>query len=123
VLASLLCAANLLAVSLVPRHHKGHKIMATSSTETTIAVPAFGAAIRRGCEANDRLAEVGRRVTASYLDDVEQYGAGVAQFERAVGEQSYLEQLPARSVRTRGCPKMSSRRALAARAARELIAA
>jgi hypothetical protein len=65
--------------------------MATSSIKTTTAVPDFDAATKRAREANDRLVEVGRRVTTAYLDAVEQYVTGIAQFERKIGEQSQVE--------------------------------
>jgi hypothetical protein len=65
--------------------------MATSSTKTNTAVPDFEAATGRALEANDRLAEVGRKVTTAYLDGVEKYVSGVAQLERKIGEQSQLD--------------------------------
>jgi hypothetical protein len=65
--------------------------MATSSIKTTTAVPDFDAATKRAREANDRLVEVGRRVTTAYLDGVEQYVTGIAQFERKIGEPSQVE--------------------------------
>jgi hypothetical protein len=65
--------------------------MATSSIKTTTPVPDFDAATKRAREANDRLVEVGRRVTTAYLDGVEQYVTAIAQFEREIGEQSQVE--------------------------------
>jgi hypothetical protein len=65
--------------------------MATSSIKTTTAVPDFDAATKRAREANDRLAEVGRKLTNAYLDGVEKYVTGIAQFERKIGEQSQVE--------------------------------
>jgi hypothetical protein len=65
--------------------------MATSSIKTTTAVPDFDAATKRAREANDRLVEVGRRVTTAYFDGVEQYVTAIAQFEREIGEQSQVE--------------------------------
>jgi hypothetical protein len=64
--------------------------MATS-TKTNTALPDFEAATERAREANDRLAEVGRKVTTAYLDGVEKYVSSVAQFERKVGEQSKVD--------------------------------
>jgi hypothetical protein len=65
--------------------------MATSSTKTDTAVPDFEAASERAREASDRLVAFGRKVTTAYLDGVERYVTGVAQFERKVGEQSQVE--------------------------------
>jgi hypothetical protein len=64
--------------------------MATS-TKTNTAFPDFEAATERAREANDRLAEVGRKVTTTYLDGVERYVSTVAQVERKVGEQSKVD--------------------------------
>jgi uncharacterized protein YicC (UPF0701 family) len=60
--------------------------MATS-TKTNTALPDFEAAT----EANDRLAEVGRKVTTAYLDGVEKYVSRVAQFERQLGDQTKVD--------------------------------
>ena len=65
--------------------------MATDSTNSRIFVSDLEAATERAREANDRLAEVGRKVTTAYLDGVEKYVSGVAQFERKLGEQSQVE--------------------------------
>ena len=64
--------------------------MATS-TKTNTALPDFEAATERTREANDRLAEVGRKVTTAYLDGVENYVSRVAQFERQVGDQTKVD--------------------------------
>jgi hypothetical protein len=64
--------------------------MATS-TKTNTALPDFEAATERTREANDRLAEVGRKVTTAYLDGVEKYVSRVAQFERQVGDQTKVD--------------------------------
>jgi hypothetical protein len=73
------------------RHEKEHETMAANSTKTKTAVPDFEAAAGRAREASDRLADVGRKVTSAYLDGVEKYFAGIAQFERKLGEQSQVE--------------------------------
>jgi hypothetical protein len=65
--------------------------MATSSTKSRTSVPDLKAATERAREANDRLAEVGRKVSGANLDGVEKYAAGLAQFERKIGEQSQVE--------------------------------
>lgn len=65
--------------------------MATSSTKTKTAVPDFEAATERAREANKRLLEVGRKASTAYLDGVEKYVAGVAQFERKIGDQSQVD--------------------------------
>ena len=65
--------------------------MATSSTKSRTFVPDLEAATERSREANDRLVDVGRKVSSAYLDGVETYVAGLAQFERKIGEQSQVE--------------------------------
>jgi hypothetical protein len=64
--------------------------MATA-TKTNTAAPDFEAATERVREVNDRLAETGRKVTSAYLDGVEKYVAGVAQFERKFGTQTQVD--------------------------------
>jgi hypothetical protein len=65
--------------------------MATSSTKSRTFVPDVEAATERAREANDRLVDVGRKVSSAYLDGVETYVAGLARFERTIGEQSQVE--------------------------------
>jgi hypothetical protein len=65
--------------------------MATTSTKSRTFVPDLEAATERAREANDRLVAVGRKVSSAYLDGVETYVAGLAQFERKIGEQSQVE--------------------------------
>ncbi|MEA2211396.1 MAG: hypothetical protein QOF83_1344, partial [Solirubrobacteraceae bacterium] len=55
--------------------------MATS-TKTNTARPDFEAASQRAREANEQLGGVSRKVTTAYLDGIEKYVAGVAEFER-----------------------------------------
>ena len=62
-----------------------------TSTETNTRVPDFEAAAERARGANEQLAEVGRKVTTAYLDGVEKYVAGVAQFERKFGAQTQVD--------------------------------
>jgi hypothetical protein len=54
-------------------------------------VPDFEAAANSAKEAGDRLAEAGRKVTKAYLDSIEQYVAGLAKFQRTIGEQTNVE--------------------------------
>jgi hypothetical protein len=65
--------------------------MAEASTKSPTFVPDFEAATERAREANERLADAGRKVTIAYLDGVEKYVTGVAQFERKLGEQIQVE--------------------------------
>jgi hypothetical protein len=62
-----------------------------TSNKTNTAVPDFKAATERARETNERLLETGRKVSSAYLDGVENYVSGLAQFERKVGEQSKVE--------------------------------
>jgi hypothetical protein len=65
--------------------------MAATSTQSRTFVPDVEAVGERVREANDRLSEVGRKVSSAYLDGVENYVVGVARFERKLGEQSHIE--------------------------------
>jgi hypothetical protein len=66
-------------------------LMETRSTKTDTAVPDLEAVTERAREANERFAEAGRKVTTAYLDGVEKYVSGLAQFERKVAEQTQVE--------------------------------
>jgi hypothetical protein len=65
--------------------------MATTPIQSSNFVPDIDAAVERAREANDRLVEVGRKVSSAYLNSVEQYFVGVAKLERKLGEQSNVE--------------------------------
>jgi hypothetical protein len=49
--------------------------MATARTKNGTFIPALETATDRVRETNDRLVEAGRKVTSTYLDGVEKYGA------------------------------------------------
>jgi hypothetical protein len=53
--------------------------------------PDLETATQRVTEANERLVGAGRKITAAYLDGIEKYVAGLAQFERKIAEQSQVE--------------------------------
>lgn len=65
--------------------------MATSTTKTNTTVADFEAATERAREANERLSAAGRKVSAAYLDGIENYVAGIAQLERKVAKQSQVD--------------------------------
>jgi hypothetical protein len=96
--------------------------MATaSSTKTKTAVPDFETATERAREVNERLLEAGRKVSTAYLEGVENYISGLAQFERKVAKESPVDTvaslLGAHADLTEEITKVS------VSAARELIAA
>jgi hypothetical protein len=64
--------------------------MATASVKNSF-VPDLEAATERARETNDRLTEVGRKVTTAYLDGIEKYAQSFADFERKLGKQSNVE--------------------------------
>jgi hypothetical protein len=64
---------------------------ATSSKQEHNLYPDLEAAGERVREANERFIEAGRKVTGAYLDGLERYVNGLAQFERKVGAQSQVE--------------------------------
>ena len=93
--------------------------MATA-TKPNNFIPDFEAATQRAREANERFAQAGRTMTGAYLDGVEKYFDGVAQFERKLGDQAKLEVvtdlLNAHAQMTQDLTKAS------VRVARELVA-
>jgi hypothetical protein len=64
--------------------------MATANTKNSF-VPDLEAATERARETNERLTEVGRKVTNVYLDGVEKYAESFAEFERKLGQQTHVE--------------------------------
>jgi hypothetical protein len=65
--------------------------MAATSNRTRNVTPDLDAATDRVREANDRIADAGRKVTVAYLDGVERYWAGVAKAERKFADQAQPE--------------------------------
>jgi hypothetical protein len=65
--------------------------MAATATKSSNSTPDLKAATERAREANDRLAEVSRKVTTAYLDGIEKYVAEFAKFERKLGEQTKFD--------------------------------
>ncbi len=65
--------------------------MATSTSKPKSFIPDFEAATERALEANERLVQAGRTITGAYLDGLEKYVDGLAQFERKLGEQSKVD--------------------------------
>jgi hypothetical protein len=65
--------------------------MAATSTKTDTFTPDLEAATERAREANERFAEITRKVTTAYLDGVESYVADFAKFERKLGQQTKVD--------------------------------
>jgi len=65
--------------------------MAATTNRTRTAGPDLDAATERVREANDRITDAGRKVTAAYLDGVERYVAGLADTERKLARQTQFE--------------------------------
>ena len=97
--------------------------MATTNSkqDTNTIYPDFENAAEQAREAGDKLIEAGRKVTNAYLDGVEKYVHGVAQFQRKLGEQSKLE--PFSGVLTAQAKLAEDLTSASVTAARELIAA
>ncbi len=95
--------------------------MAATSTESSTFSPELEAATERAREANERIAEAGRRVTTAYLDGVEKCVAEFAAFERKLGEQTKVDAV-ASLLRTHAQLAEDVTKASVS-AARELIAA
>jgi hypothetical protein len=82
--------------------------------------PDLETAAERARETGDKFVEAGRKVTNAYLDGVEKYVHGVAQFQRKLGEQSQLE--PLSGVLTAQAKLTEDLTSASVTAARELIA-
>ena len=95
--------------------------MATSSKQQNTSYPDIEAVGERVRETGDRFVEAGRKLTGAYLDGVERYIHGLAQFERKLGEQSYLE--PVAGVLNAHAKLAEDLTSASVSAARELIAA
>ena len=93
----------------------------TSNQDTTTRYPDFETAAEQTREAGDKLIEAGRKVTNAYLDGVEKYVYGVAQFQRKLSEQSALE--PFSGVLSAQAKLTEDLASASVSAARELIAA
>jgi hypothetical protein len=94
--------------------------MATQTNKQHTLYPDLEAANERVREANDRFVEAGRKITSAYLDGVEKYVHGLAQFERKLGEQSHIEPVAgALSAHAKMTEELTS---ASISAARELIA-
>ncbi len=95
--------------------------MAATSTKSSTFTPDLEAATERAREANERLAEVTRKVTTAYLDGVEKYVADFAEFERKLGEQTKVD--PVASLLLTHARLTEDVTKASVSAARELIAA
>lgn len=95
--------------------------MATQSTKQSTLYPDLEAANERVREANDRFVQAGRKISSAYLDGVEKYVHGLAQFERKLGEQSHME--PVATILSAHAKMTEELTSASVSAARELIAA
>ena len=95
--------------------------MATTQTKQENIYPDFETAAEQAREAGDKFIDAGRKVTNAYLDGIEKYVHGVAQFQRKLGEQSKLE--PFSGVLTAQAKLAEDLTSASVTAARELIAA
>ena len=95
--------------------------MATTQSKQDTVYPDFETAAEQAREAGDKLIEASRKVTNAYLDSVEKYVHGVAQFQRKLGEQSKLE--PFTGVVSAQAKLAEDLTSASVTAARELIAA
>jgi hypothetical protein len=94
---------------------------ATQNKHDQTLYPDFGSAAEQARETGDKFIEAGRKVTNAYLDGVEKYARGVAQFQRKLGEQSKLE--PLTGVLTAQAKLTEDLTSAGVTAARELITA
>jgi hypothetical protein len=66
---------------------------ATQTKQDQVLYPDFASAAEQARETGDKFVDASRKITNAYLDGVEKYVHGVAQFQRKLGEQSKLEPL------------------------------
>jgi hypothetical protein len=83
--------------------------------------PDFEAAAEQAREAGDKFTEASRKITNAYLDSLEKYFHGVAQYQRKLGEQSKME--PFAGVLTAQAKLTEDLTSASVTAARELISA
>jgi hypothetical protein len=95
--------------------------MATASSKQQNTIyPEFEAVSERAREANERFLEASRKLTVAYLDGVERYVHGLAQFERKLGEHSRVE--PFAGVLSAHAKMTEDLTTASVSAARELVA-
>ena len=73
--------------------------MTTTQTKTDQTLyPDFESAAEQARETGDKFIEAGRKVTNAYLDGVEKYVHGIAQFQRKLGAESKTVHLMSISI-------------------------
>ena len=96
--------------------------MATKTTDQTFPFYAdLETVVEQTREAGDKLVASSRKLTTAYLDGVEKYVDGVAQFQRKLGEQIKVE--PFAGVLNAQAKLAEDLTSAGVAAARELIAA
>jgi hypothetical protein len=95
--------------------------MAAQTKQDNALYPDFESAAEQARETGDKFLEASRKITNAYLDSVEKYVHGVAQYQRKLGEQSKLE--PITGVLTAQAKLAEDLTSASVTAARELIAA
>lgn len=93
----------------------------TTAQDKTKTYPDFEAIAGQTRETGDKFVEASRKVTLAYLDGVERYVHGIAQFQRKLGEETKVE--PFSGVLTAQAKLAEDVTAATVTAARELIAA
>lgn len=95
--------------------------MATSNEQKTTLYPDFESVAEQAREAGEKFLASSRKLTGAYLDGVEKYAGGVAQFQRKLGEQIKLE--PLAGVLSAQAKMTEDLTGAGVAAARELLAA
>ena len=95
--------------------------MAAQTKQNSSLYPDFESAAEQARETGDKFLDANRKITNAYLDGVEKYVHGVAQFQRKLGEQSKLE--PVAGVLTAQAKLAEDLTSAGVTAARDLIAA
>ncbi len=95
--------------------------MAATSSKHNTTYPDFESTAEQVRETGDKFVRAGAKVTGAYLDGVEKYVHGIAQFQRRLGEQTKLE--PLAGILTAQAKLAEDLTSASVNAARELIAA
>ena len=93
---------------------------ATQTKQDHVLYPDFESAAEQARQTGEKFADASRKITNAYLDGVEKYVHGVAQFQRKLGEQSKLE--PVGAALTAQAKLAEDLTSASVSAARELIA-
>ena len=95
--------------------------MAAHTKQDQSLYPDFESATEQARETSEKFLDASRKITNAYLDSIEKYVHGVAQYQRKLGEQSKIE--PVTNVLTAQAKLAEDLTSASVTAARDLIVA